>query len=156
MSEVTTLRTEPDRICMDCGKTFLLAHALIARTKVETDEPEERVTICPRCSSPKHQEYVEAEHQDIEINVPEGYQHPMEERAKAIFARIQFLTGWREAKVRLWFQLPNPLLGNVPPEVMIMAGEDKCDRLEKFIDEAEELNRGWNATGTREAASEDT
>jgi phage FluMu protein Com len=117
---------KPDRICMDCGKLFLLCHA-----KLEEDH-----TICPRCSSINHIEYVEAEHQLIEIEVPEGFEHPLEAKARELFNRLATLTGWREDKIRLWFQLPNPLLGNVPPEWMIMNG--RAERLEKFISDAEE------------------
>lgn len=133
MNEVTPIKTKPDRICLDCGKLFMLAHARL----------EETTTICPRCSSTNHSEYVEAQHQDINIEVPEGYKHPLEQRAQAIYDRLAKLTGWREGKIRLWFQLPNPMLGNVSPEFMIMAGEDRCARLEKFITEAEELEKDW-------------
>lgn len=143
MSEVTDIR-KPDRICIDCGKMFLLALARVDHSVDEDTGLELGTVVCPRCSSPKHQEYVEAEHQQIEINVPEGWAHPFEERARAMYERIAKMTGWRESKIRLWFQLPNPLLGNVPPEVMIMAGEDRCARLEKFIEEAEELNEAWH------------
>lgn len=125
------------RICMDCGKQWTL--------KGE-DWPEK----CPRCSSLYHIRYVEAQHEQLEIDVPDDYQHPMEQRAKVIFARVMAMTGWREQKVRLWFQLPNPLLGNVAPEVMIMAGEERCARLERFIDEAEELNNAWHRSQEKE------
>lgn len=129
MSEVTDIR-KPDRICMDCGKTFMETHSGNPDT-VNEDE------VCPRCSSVNHVEYVEAEHQDIEIEVPDNYRHPLEDKARELFDRVTALTGWREAKVRLWFQLQNPLLGNVSPEWMLLNG--KADRLERFISEAEVL-----------------
>ena len=117
---------------MDCGRLFLLALAAKA--------PNANVVICPRCASPNHIEYAEAEHQHITIEVPEGWEHERETRARAIYNRVLALTGWREDKVRLWFQLPNPLLGNVSPEFMIMVSDERCKRLEKFIGEAEQLN----------------
>lgn len=143
MNDVVT-NIRDDRICMDCGKQFLLAHAAVRRIKFETDEPEqEGVTVCPRCSSPKHIEYVKAEHENISTEVPEGYvEHPLEVKARELFDRVTALTGWREVKVRLWFQLSNPLLGNVSPEWMIM--NLRAERLERFIDEAEELNNEQN------------
>ena len=122
---------KPDRICMDCGKLFLLCHAGI----------EDDITICPRCSSPKHDKYVEAEHEDIVIEVPEGYEHPLEKEARRLFNEVTELTGWRESKVKLWFQLQNPLLGNVSPEWMLLnLGQDGADRLDKFIKEAKEAS----------------
>ena len=125
MSEVTDIR-KPDRICMDCGKTFLLAHAHV----------DDEAVVCPRCASNNHIEYVEAEHENITIEVPEGYtEHPMEDVARKLFDRVSKLTEWREVKVRLWFQTSNPLLGNVSPEWMIMNGN--AARLEKFISDAE-------------------
>lgn len=128
MTEAVNIR-EPDRICVDCGKLFLMAHA-----HLDTDN---EVTICPRCSSVNHIEYVKAEHEHIKIEVPDNYEHPLEEKARELFNRVSALTGWREAKVRLWFQLPNPLLGEVSPEWMML--NDKADRLERFISEAEVL-----------------
>jgi len=128
VSEVTDIR-KPDRICMDCGKTFMEAHS--GNCDPDTVNEDE---VCPRCSSVNHVEYVEAEHQEIEINVPENYRHEMEDKAREIFNNVSDLTGWRESKVRLWFQLANPLLGEVSPEWMIMNG--RSERLEKFIAEA--------------------
>ena len=125
-SVVTDIR-KPDSICMDCGRTFLLSNA----------EMIDDQSCCPRCSSMNHIEYIEAEHQDIEIKVPEGYEHEAEAKARELFNRVSDLTGWREAKVRLWFQLQNPLLGMVSPEFMLM--NDRGDRLEKFIEEAENM-----------------
>ena len=125
---VTDIR-EPDRICMDCGKLFLLAHAHI----------EEEAVVCPRCASNNHREYVKAEHEDITIEVPEGWsEHPLEDVARKLFDRVAKLTEWREVIVRLWFQTANPLLGNVSPEWMIM--NNRADRLSKFIDDAEYFN----------------
>lgn len=125
---------EPDRICMDCGKLFLLALATLSH--IEEDPDLEKEVLCPRCGSAKHIEYDKADHQEIEIKVPEGWEHPMEAKARELFDRVSKLTGWREVKVRHWFQQGNPLLGNVSPEWMLM--NDNAKRLEKFIAEAEE------------------
>lgn len=122
---VTQMLFDPDRICMDCGKLFLLAHAELIDDS----------TICPRCASTHHIEYVKAKHENLTAEVPIDYQeHPLEAKARELFNLVSDLTGWREAKVRLWFTLANPLLGEVSPEWMIMNG--RSERLEKFIREA--------------------
>ena len=54
--------------------------------------------------------------------------------------RIANLMGWKNSKVQLWFQTKNPLLGNVSPDEMILAG--RLDRLKKFISEAEDSAAG--------------
>lgn len=131
MSNVTQIPREPDRICLDCGKVFWLAHAEL----VSSSGSDEKLTGCPRCVSINHTEYVESQHQNINVEVPEGWEHPMEAKAREIFDRVSRLTGWREAKVRLFFQTPNPMLGNVSPEWMIMNG--RAERLERFVSEAE-------------------
>ena len=83
-------------------------------------------------------EYETAKHENITIKVPDGYvDHPLECKALELFERVSKMTGWREQKVRLFFQLNNPLLGGVSPEWMIM--NDRADRLERFIAEAEGL-----------------
>jgi hypothetical protein len=72
---------------------------------------------------------------------PDGtilYEHPMEGLARDIWERIERMTGWREEKIRWWFEHCNPLLGNVPPVWMLT--NDKGHRLLKFVQEAEELN----------------
>jgi predicted ATP-dependent serine protease len=107
------------RVCLNCGKGY-----------------HNNNTRCPRCDSLDTCRAHEAEHVEVNVEVPDNYQHPNEAQARALFTRIQRLTGWREAKVRLWFQLQNPLLGNVSPEWMLMNG--RGDRLEKFVREAEE------------------
>ena len=137
---VTEIKREPDRVCKDCGKPFILSLSVLG----DRDGTGERVTVCPRCGSPNHMQYVEAENEDINVEMPDDWQHPMEKRAVAIYERLLVMTGWRDVKVKLWLQTPNPMLGMVAPEVMIMAGEDRCARLEKFIDEAEELNKAWH------------
>lgn len=139
MTEVVSFR---DYICIDCGKVSKAQDLAIIDG---SDSP-----ACPRCASTNVQEYDEAQHQDIEVTVPTDWKHPLEERARAIYERVKEMTGWREVKVRLWFQTPNPLLGGVAPEFMIMAGEDRCERLERFITEAEELNRAWHERKERD------
>jgi len=42
-------------------------------------------------------------------------------------------------KTIAWFDTPNPGLGNVSPYDMIMLGKEK--KLEKFIDDAMEMNK---------------
>lgn len=118
---------KPERICMDCGKVFIGDHAMFDETVGIT---------CPRCASDNHMEYVEADHEHITIEVPPDWgEHPMEETAQKLFDRVMTLTGWREEKVKLWFELENPMLGGVSPEWMIM--HDRAERLEKFIKDAE-------------------
>lgn len=117
-------------ICLDCGR-------VIEPEKLVKQDDEDHGS-CPRCGSLNHTQYIEAVHQKLIVEVPENYVHPMEQLARALFDRVQALTGWREVKVRLWFQLQNPLLGNVSPEYMLM--NDRAQRLEKFIAEAEELS----------------
>lgn len=129
MGEVTEIERQPDRICLDCGRLFVL---VLQAMKVDD------TLVCPRCTSPNHIDYVKAEHEHINIEVPEGYEHPLELKAREIYERIEKLTGWRDAKIRLWLQLPNPLLGNVPPEWMIMNG--RVERLESFISNAEDYS----------------
>ena len=119
---------------MDCGKRCSQSEADAMGEDNAVDG--EVIARCPRCLSDRLEEYVEAEHEDITVEVPDDYSaHPMEEVAQKLFDRVTALTEWREVKVRLWFQLQNPLLGNVSPEWMIMNG--KADRLEKFIKDAE-------------------
>jgi hypothetical protein len=55
----------------------------------------------------------------------------METKARELFNLVLELTSWREEKVRLWFSLPNPLLGEVSPEWMMM--NERSERLERFI-----------------------
>jgi hypothetical protein len=111
---------EPDTVCMNCGKVFVIDDAF----------------LCPRCMSENHREFNPSQHEEITITVPKGWdENPLEETAKKLFDRVERLTGWREPKVRLWFELANPLLGNVSPEWMILNG--KAERLEKFIKDAE-------------------
>lgn len=130
--KVVSIEPEKPMICLDCGKTFMETEAEAAPVSESED-----VTLCPRCLSANNTEYVEATHQDIEIRVPDNYKHPAEEKARELFNRVTDLTGWREGKVRFWFQQQNPLLGMVSPEWMLM--NDKGDRLEKFIAEAEDI-----------------
>ena len=153
MGEVTEIEREPDRICLDCGRLFVL----VLSTNI-VNEGAGRHILCPRCSSNNHIDYVKAEHEHITIEAPEDYVHPLEEKAREIYERLAALTGWRDAKIRLWFQLPNPLLGNVPPEWMIMNG--RAERLEKFIADAEEAQaeyqdyqRGDGSCGNTDANS---
>jgi len=59
------------------------------------------------------------------------------DKPRSIHDRVQALMGWKNVKVNLWFNTKNPLLGDVSPVEMIMAG--RTERLERFITEAEEL-----------------
>lgn len=125
MTDPISIRSNEMRLCMDCGKQFPLGEAVRA----------ESVSCCPRCFSVNHMEYVEAQHENIVVDLPECYTSDLEPVARVLFDRVTRLTKWREAKVRLWFTLPNPLLGNVSPEWMIL--NDRAMRLSKFIDDAE-------------------
>lgn len=128
MTEATDINAKQKRICVDCGKVFKLEKA--------ATWPDSDAAHCPRCMSTNHIEFVESEHEDVSVSVPEGYSaHPLEAEARRLFDRVTALTEWREAKVRMWFQTNNPLLGNVSPEFMIMNGN--AERLEKFIKDAE-------------------
>lgn len=119
---------------MDCGKQFSLAAA--EATGEDNIIDGESIARCPRCLSDNIREHVEASHENIVVDVPKDYsEHPLETKARELFDRVTELTEWREPKVRLWFQLANPLLGNVSPEWMILNGN--ADRLEVFIKEAE-------------------
>lgn len=134
MSDVTDIRAGEARICMECGKQFGLGHARMV--PFDDDGVTRELPVCPRCLSPKHDRFAPSQHQDIIVSLPEKYeQHALEDVARELFNRVGRLTGWREPKVQLWFQQANPLLGNVPPEWMILNG--KADRLDHFVKNAE-------------------
>lgn len=129
MNEPTDIRAYEKYICMECGKVAKSKDLLITDGMMAAPS-------CPRCASVRLQLYVESQHEHVEIHAPpEGWEHPAEAKARELFDRVSELTGWREAKVRQWFQLQNPMFGNVSPEWMLMNG--RGHRLERFIHEAE-------------------
>ena len=133
VSNITPIRPEEMLICMDCGKTF-------------ADPSETSGQLCARCFSANTRQYEESKHENINIEVPDGYsEHPMETKARELFNLVTELTNWREEKVRLWFSLPNPLLGEVSPEWMLM--HERSERLEKFIREAIDHNQEYRDEG---------
>lgn len=68
--------------------------------------------------------------------MPQALEERLQEWATAINLVANFFDD--ERKTMLWFQTPNPLLGNVSPKAMIRAGRYK--KLLKFIQTAVDEN----------------
>jgi hypothetical protein len=69
--------------------------------------------------------------------MPEELLERMREWATALNLVANFFND--EQKTMLWFQLPNPLLGNMPPREMIRVG--RFNKLFKFIQTALSENK---------------
>jgi hypothetical protein len=72
-----------------------------------------------------------------DLKMPEELLERMREWATALNLVANFFND--EQKTMLWFQLPNPLLGNMPPREMIRVG--RFNKLFKFIQTALSENK---------------
>jgi hypothetical protein len=72
-----------------------------------------------------------------DLKMPEELMERMREWATALNLVANFFND--EHKTMLWFQLPNPLLGNMTPREMIRVG--RFNKLLKFIQTALDENK---------------
>lgn len=62
----------------------------------------------------------------------------MTERGE-ILSKVMQMMGWTKAKAILWYKTPNPMLGLLSPQWLVMRG--RGHKVLKFIEDANSTNR---------------